>query len=119
MTLSNHSLIATNNARQLAILDSRDGKVSWVGDLMSPKELSSTKPRVVRFLPPFVNNTESNNVEINVVGNNGYIYKFSLDENRSVLELPKIISTNSKISYSIDLPDGIGFISGNRLIYSR
>ena len=85
MILHDNNLIITNNARQIALLSVSNGKVQWVGDLISPKERMSKKPKTVSFLNPFV--VKNGTIyTINVIASNGELYQFTTNDSG---ELPK------------------------------
>jgi len=85
MILHDNNLIITNNARQIALLSVTNGAVQWVGDLISPKERMSKKPKTVNFLNPFV--VKNGTIyTINVIASNGELYQFTTNDSG---ELPK------------------------------
>jgi outer membrane protein assembly factor BamB len=85
MILHDNNLIITNNARQIALLSITNGTVQWVGDLISPKERMSKKPKTVSFLNPFI--VKNGTIyTINVIASNGELYQFTTNDSG---ELPK------------------------------
>ena len=98
MTLHDNSLIVTNNARQIALLSTTDGKVSWTGDLISPKERMSKKPKTVTFLDPFVVK-DGNSYTINVIASNGELYQFTTNDSGRLSEQAVISAIDKNIRY--------------------
>jgi outer membrane protein assembly factor BamB len=98
MTLHDNSLIVTNNARQIALLSTTDGKVSWTGDLISPKERMSKKPKTVTFLDPFVVK-DGNSYTINVIVSNGELYQFTTNDSGRLSEQAVISAIDKNIRY--------------------
>ncbi len=98
MTLHDNSLIVTNNARQIALLSTTDGKVSWTGDLISPKERMSKKPKTVTFLDPFVVK-DGNSYAINVIASNGELYQFTTNDSGRLSEQAVISAIDKNIRY--------------------
>lgn len=79
MTLHENSLIITNNARQIAVINPGDGNVVWVGNLMSEKDGKKRKHKPANFMPPFVSkNGDTGEYSINVAANNSELYRFKL-----------------------------------------
>lgn len=76
MVLHDGSLVVTTNARQIALLSADDGKVNWTADLISAKERTSKKPKVVSFLDPFVVKN-GNSYTLNVIASSGELYQFT------------------------------------------
>lgn len=77
-TLSMHEkyLLLTNNARQVAVIDSDSSKVLWLGNLISEEDKAKRKRKTAKFMDPFV--TKYNDrFSINVAANNGEFYKFT------------------------------------------
>jgi outer membrane protein assembly factor BamB len=98
MVLHDNSLIVTNNARQVVVLSALDGKVNWVGELISVKERSSKKPKPVMFLDPFVAK-DGNIYTLNVIGSNGELYKFTTNEAGQLPEQPVISKIDNHLEY--------------------
>jgi outer membrane protein assembly factor BamB len=98
MVLHDNNLIVTNNARQIALLSTTDGKVSWTADLISAKERMSKKPKAVSFLNPFVVK-DGNNYTVNVVVSNGELYQFSTNDLGQLSEQATISVIDKDIRY--------------------
>lgn len=98
MTLHDNNLIVTNNARQIALLSTTDGKVSWTADLISPKERMSKKPRTVTFLDPFVVK-DGNNYTVNVIASSGELYQFTTNDSGKLPEKAVISTIDKNIRY--------------------
>lgn len=98
MALHDNNLVVTNNARQIALLSTTDGKVSWTGDLISPKERLSKKPKTVNFLDPFVVK-EENRYTVNVIASNGELYQFTTNDSGQLPEGAVISAIDKNIRY--------------------
>jgi len=98
MVLHDNNLIVTNNARQVAIVAANDGKVEWVGNLISAKERKSKKPKTAIFLDPFVLK-DGNNYTLNVLASNGELYKFTNDDAGNLPEHPVISQVEKDLRY--------------------
>ena len=98
MFLHQGNLFITNNARQIAAIGTDNGKVSWIGDLISEKERSKRKPKPALFQKPFVS-VEGTGFAVNVIAGNGEIYKFTTDENGNLPRTPVIISIDKGVKY--------------------
>lgn len=80
MTLHQNSLIITNNARQVAVLNPDSGNVAWVGNLISEEGSKKRKIKPANFMAPFVSkNPESGVYSINVAADNSELYRFKLE----------------------------------------
>jgi outer membrane protein assembly factor BamB len=91
-------LIITSNARQLSLINKYSEKVAGVVNLMSELEAGYKKIPPVHFMKPFVYESLVNGVtqnSIGVVGSNGNLYSFSLENGRlptwptSIAHIPK------------------------------
>ncbi|PCJ29718.1 MAG: hypothetical protein COA94_00650 [Rickettsiales bacterium] len=76
MSLINNTLFVTNNARQAAALSSHNGKVLWVGNMISEKDRSGKRPKTAFFQAPFVSKTP-NGFAVNIIASNGELYQFA------------------------------------------
>lgn len=99
ITLHQGNLFATSNARQIASISADDGKVNWVGDLISEKERGKKKPKPALFQAPFVSKS-GEGFAVNVVANNGEIYKFITDINGNLSPKPIIIPIDMGVRYN-------------------
>lgn len=100
MSLVGESLFLTTNARQIAAISAHNGKVSWVGNLISAKERSAKKVNVTLFQAPFV--TKANDGKgfvVNVVASNGELYQFKSNATVRLPENPSIIKIENKVRY--------------------
>lgn len=91
-------LLITNNARQVAAIGAVDGRVSWIGDLISEKERNKRKPKPALFQSPFVS-VEGSGFAVNVIASNGDIYKFITDENGNLPRAPMVIPIDKGVRY--------------------
>lgn len=98
MVMHDHNLIATNNARQVAILATNDGKVNWIGHLNSIKERSARKSKPSLFLKPFITKNDNNYI-LNVISLNGQLYQFKTDDSGKLSEEPIISNVGKDIKY--------------------
>lgn len=98
LSLVGDYLFITNNARQVAALDSHDGAVVWVGDLISKKERSAKTVRAISFQAPFIVKDGSEYV-INVIASNGELYQFRSLGASSPTSAPEISKIASKVQY--------------------
>ncbi|GAB4169987.1 MAG: PQQ-binding-like beta-propeller repeat protein [Rickettsiaceae bacterium] len=99
MSLFGNNLFVTNNARQVAAIDLHDGKVKWVGNLISESERSSKKPKPVLFQAPFVSEIENGNIALNVIGSNGELYQFVPDKGDQLPIQPLIKGVEKQVQY--------------------
>lgn len=98
MSMVGDSLFLTTNARQIAGVNAHNGKVSWIGNLISLKERSAKKVKTVAFQAPFVTK-EARGFAVNVIAGNGELYRFNSSENGRLPETPEILSVEKKIEY--------------------
>lgn len=98
MSMVGDSLFLTTNARQIAGLNAHNGKISWVGNLISAKERSAKKVKAVAFQTPFVTK-EASGFAVNVIAGNGELYRFNTSENGRLPETPEILKVEKKIEY--------------------
>lgn len=98
IVLHDNNLIVTNNARQVAIVSTNDGHIHWVGNLISPKERGSKKPKAVTFLDPFVVK-DGDRYILNVIASNGDFYKFTTDDAGVLPDHPVISHVDKKLKY--------------------
>jgi hypothetical protein len=80
------------------LLSTTDGKVSWTGDLISPKERMSKKPKTVTFLDPFVVK-DGNSYTINVIASNGELYQFTTNDSGRLSAQAVISAIDKNIRY--------------------
>ena len=80
MSLLGENLFLTTNARQVAALSAHNGKVIWVGDLISDKDKTANKNTTVAFQAPFVGTLQDNSLSLNIIGSNGELYSFILKD---------------------------------------
>ncbi len=98
MNLVNGVLFITNNARQVVALSSHDGKIIWVGDLISKKNKSSKNFKMSLFQAPFVSKTKSG-FAVSVIASNGELYQFSTNESGKLPIQPNILKIPKNIKY--------------------
>ncbi len=78
ISLSGKNLLITTNARQLAILSSINGKVKWVGDLITQSERSKKRPKTTLMQAPIVSKeTATGKLIVSVINSNGELYQVS------------------------------------------
>jgi outer membrane protein assembly factor BamB len=100
MNLVGDSLFVTTNARQIAGLSAHNGKISWVGNLISQKERSAKKVNVTAFQTPFVTEIDQGKgFAVNVIASNGELYQFNSDSEGKLPENPKIIKIEKNMRY--------------------
>jgi outer membrane protein assembly factor BamB len=99
MALHQGNLFVTSNARQIASISADDGKVNWTGALISEKERGKKKPKPALFQAPFISKS-GEGFAVNVVANNGEIYKFITDINGNLSSKPAIISIDKGVRYN-------------------
>lgn len=85
MAMHDQNLIVTNNARQVAILSTSNGRVNWIGNLSSVKERGAKKLKPAFFLKPFVVKNGDNYI-VNVISLNGQLYQFKTDDSKKPSE---------------------------------
>ena len=98
MSLIGQNLFVTNNARQLAALSMHNGKVSWIGNLISIKDRSAKKPKTALFQDAFITKTNSG-FAINVVASNGELFQFNTNAAGNLPENPNIINIEKNVHY--------------------
>ena len=98
MSLEGDNLFVTNNARQVAAISAHNGKVSWVGNLISIKDRAAKKPSPAAFQNPFVSHTD-NGLALNVIASNGELYQFIQDKSGKLPTQPKIIKIEKGVRY--------------------
>jgi outer membrane protein assembly factor BamB len=99
MQLHQNNLFVTNNARQVASISCDDGSVNWIGNLISQKDRSKKKPKPVLFQAPFIAKS-GEGFSVNVIGNNGELYKFTTDISGPLPLEPVIISIDKGSIYN-------------------
>lgn len=98
MNLIDGNIFIVNNARQVAALSSHDGKVRWVGNLISEKDRNSKKPKTALFRAPFISKNKSG-VAVNVIASNGELYQFPTNESGRLATQPNIIKIQKNTKY--------------------
>ena len=98
MSLIGENLFITNNARQIAALSAHNGKISWVGNLISIKDRLSKKPKTALFQNAFVTKT-STGFAVNVIASNGELYQFNTNDFGNLPEDPSIIKIINNAKY--------------------
>lgn len=98
MSLYGKNLFVTSNARQAAAISTDDGKVKWVGSLISAKERGTKRPQPVLFQEPFVSQTDDNGLALNVIGSNGELYQFVM-QNEQLPSQPVIKKIDRNVLY--------------------
>jgi len=96
MTLSGSNLIITTNARQAAIISTKNGLINWTGELITKAEKLKTKQRPVVFQSAFVVNDIHNKQVLNFIASNGELYQFAVSNG--------MISSTAKV---ISIPKGV------------
>ena len=99
ISLFGDNLFITNNARQIASLSTHDGKVKWVGNLISEEERKTKRPQPVIFQAPFVSVIDNNGIALNVVASNGQLYQFTQDTGGQLPLQPKIVKIEKQARY--------------------
>ncbi|NRB11341.1 MAG: PQQ-binding-like beta-propeller repeat protein [Rickettsiaceae bacterium] len=117
MLLHEGNLFITNNARQTAAISIIDGKVSWIGNLITPKERKKKRPKPVLFQVPYITKN-SDSWSLNVIGSNGELYKFTTDINGDLPEDAEIIKINKGvIGYNIDFNNDMYLFTDRRTVF--
>lgn len=98
MSLYGNNIFITNNAMQVASINSIDGKVVWVADLELQKEGKKSKVKATSFLPPFIAKV-NNGWALNVIANNGGMYSFHADSSGYLTTLPIVTKIVKNIQY--------------------
>ncbi|MDC0865148.1 PQQ-binding-like beta-propeller repeat protein [Rickettsiaceae bacterium] len=98
MSVIGESIFVTTNARQIAALATHNGKVEWVGNLISDKDRSAKKPQATSFQSPFITGTNID-TNINVIASNGEFYQFDLDKTGHLPLSPKITKIKKDAKY--------------------
>ena len=99
ISLFGDNLFITNNARQVAALSTHNGKVKWVGNLISEEERKTKRPGTVILQTPFVSAIEDNRIAVNVVASNGQLYQFIQDETGQLPLQPRIVKIEKQVRY--------------------
>ena len=99
ISLFGDNLFITNNARQVAALSTHNGKVKWVGNLISEEERKTKRPATVILQPPFVSAIEDNRLAVSVVASNGQLYQFIQDETGQLPLQPRIVKIEKQVRY--------------------
>ena len=98
MSLIGPNLFITNNARQVAALSAHNGKVSWIGNLISEKDRSAKKPKPTLSQDAFVSKTEQG-FAVNVIASNGELYQFNTNASGNLPKQPNIIKIEKNVRY--------------------
>jgi outer membrane protein assembly factor BamB len=98
LSLVGDYLLITNNARQAAALSAHNGKVIWIGDLISEKDAKAKNKRTAIFQDAFVSK-EGNSFAINVIASNGELYQFKPDASGVVASKPTIIEIDKNVKH--------------------
>jgi len=98
MSLVGGNLFITNNARQIAALSAHNGKISWVGNLISIKDRNTKKPKTALFQEPFVSKTNTG-FAVNVIASNGELYQFNTNASGDLPVNPNIIKIDNNEKY--------------------
>ncbi len=99
ISLFSDNLFITNNARQIASLSTHNGKVKWIGNLISEEERKTKRPQPVILQAPFVSTIDNNGVAVNVVASNGQLYQFVQDQNGQLPLQPKVVKIEKQARY--------------------
>lgn len=97
MSLNGNNIFVTNNARQIAAIDTSNGKVKWASDLDLNND--KRKSKAVHFLTPFITASHQS-WKLNVISNNGEIYSFQADASGNLNSVPILIKVPKDIEYS-------------------
>lgn len=118
LSLVGDYLLVANNARQVAVLSSHNGKALWVGNLISQKERSKRNVRTVLLQEPFVSQ-DGNSFAINVIASNGELYQFKPDASGFVPSEPSIkkITKNVKYYWISCCSGKMHLITGRNIVY--
>ncbi len=117
LLLHEGNLFITTNARQVAALNIIDGKVSWIGNLITPKERKKKRPKPVYFQIPFISK-HNNNWSLNVIASNGELYKFISDNNGILPEDPEVMNiAKDVISYDFAYKNYIYLFNDRKVIF--
>ena len=119
LSLVGDYLLVTNNARQAAVLSSHNGKVLWIGNLISQKERSKKNVRTALFQAPFVSQEDKNSFAINIIASNGELYRFKSDDSGFVSSEPSIrkITNNVKYHWISCCTGKVHLITGRNIVY--
>ena len=99
LSLFGDNLFITNNARQIAALSINNGKVKWVGNLITEEERNSKRPQPVIFQDPFISEVAKGEIALNVVASNGIMYQFIQQKNAQLPTWPSIIKIDKQVRY--------------------
>jgi outer membrane protein assembly factor BamB len=91
-------LLITNNARQVAALSAYNGKVLWIGELISDKDAKAKNKHTAIFQEPFVSQ-EGNSFAINVIASNGELYQFKPDASGVVPSSPTVLKIDKNVKH--------------------
>lgn len=118
LSLVGDYLLVANNARQVAVLSSHNGKSLWVGNLISQQERSKRNVRTALFQEPFITK-DGNSFTINVIASNGELYQFKPDANGFIPSEPSIkqITKNVKYHWISCCSGKLHLITGRDIIY--
>jgi outer membrane protein assembly factor BamB len=118
LSLIGDYLLITNNARQVAALSTHNGKVLWVGDLLSEKDRKKRKIRTAVFQKPFISQ-DGNIFTINVISSDGECYKFIQNKDGFISSSPSIVKIKHNIkNYWISCCTGDVYLMTDRTINS-
>lgn len=118
LSLFGDYLLVANNARQVAALSSHNGKVLWVGNLISQQERSKKTVRTALFQDPFVTKN-GNSFIINVIASSGELYQFKPDSSGFIPSEPTIkkIAKNVKYHWMSGRSGELHLITEHDIIY--
>lgn len=118
LSLVGDYLLIANNARQVAALSSHNGKVLWVGNLISQQERSKKTVRTALFQEPFVTK-DGSSFTINVIASSGELYQFKPDSSGFIPAEPTIkkIAKNVKYHWMSCCSGKLHLITGRDIIY--
>ncbi len=118
MSLIGPNLFITNNARQIAALSAHNGRVSWIGNLISGKDRSAKKPKTTLLQDAFVSKT-TQGFAVNVIASNGELYQFNTNASGNLPEQPSIrkIGKNVRYHWISCCTEGLHLISDNQVTF--
>lgn len=90
-------LIITTSAKQVALVNSNNGKIMWVGNIFDTNDKNSTKDPVFLYSP--ILSIKDSGFSLEVICSNGNVYSF---DGKIGVTLPKVASRVFKIAKKID-----------------
>jgi outer membrane protein assembly factor BamB len=112
MSLSGNSLFITNNAGQVAAINTNSGKIMFASYLNHQQE---GKAKTATFLAPIIAKT-ANNWTLNIISNRGELYSFSSNSQGILSDQARITKVSKDIQYYGKTCCGSTYFTTNRKI---